>query len=124
MNETASTISLNEQVCSALEDLKGVDICVLDVRSLTTITDYMVIVSGTSDRHVRALANSVMDTVCKFGIHPIGVEGEGEGEWILVDLQDVIVHVMQKTTREFYQLERLWDVKQIPDDPAASAGHH
>ena len=102
---------IHEQVRLALEDTKGVDIRVLDVRQITAITDYMVIASGTSDRHVRSLANNVLDAMSKSGVKSIGIEGEREAQWILVDLQDVVVHVMQKSARNFYQLERLWDAR-------------
>ena len=102
---------VQEQVRQALEDTKGIDIRVLDVRHMTAITDYMVIASGTSDRHVRSLANNVLDAMSKVGVKAIGIEGDREAEWVLVDLQDVVVHVMQKSARDFYQLERLWDAR-------------
>ncbi len=92
----------------ALEDVKAVDIRVLDVRGMTGITDVMVIASGNSDRQVRALANNVVVKAKEAGVRPIGIEGERTGQWVLVDLADVIVHVMLPETREFYGLERLW----------------
>lgn len=95
---------------AALEDLKAVDIKVLDVRELTPITDHMVICTGTSNRHVKSLAENVMDQARQKGFRPIGVEGLGEGEWVLVDLNGVLVHVMQAQPRLFYQLEKLWDM--------------
>ena len=88
---------------AALEDLKGLDIKVLDVRDLTAITDTMVICTGTSNRHVRSLAESVMDRAKAKGLRPHGVEGLAEGEWVLVDLNGVVVHVMQVQARVFYQ---------------------
>src|ERR1700757_4092065 len=99
---------------AALEDLKAVDIKVLDVRELTPITDHMVICTGTSNRHVKSLAENVMDRAKQKGFRPIGVEGLGEGEWVLVDLNGVLVHVMQAQPRLFYQLEKLWDMSQQP----------
>ena len=95
-------------VIEALEDLKGQDIISLDIREMTDIADYMIIVSGTSNRHVKALVNSVVVKSKENDVQPLGVEGEEGGEWVLVDLADIIVHVMLPTSREFYDLERLW----------------
>lgn len=100
---------LAELAIAALDDLKGVDIKRLDVRGLTTITDVMVIATGTSNRHASSLAHSVIDKAKQAGTRPIGVEGLNEGEWVLVNLGGVIVHVMQAQARAFYQLEKLWD---------------
>jgi len=101
---------LQKIVVESLEDLKAVDITVLDVRNMTTVTDYMVIASGTSDRHVRALLNNVVEEVKKRGVRPLGVEGERDAQWGLVDLGDVVVHILLPQVREFYQLEKLWRV--------------
>lgn len=95
-------------VLSALDDGKGKDIKVIDVRNKTNITDYMVIASGTSDRHVVSLAGRVVEKIKENHLLPLGVEGENTGEWVLVDLGDAIIHVMKPQTREFYQLEKLW----------------
>lgn len=94
----------------SLEDLKARDLRILDVRSLTSVTDYLLIASGTSDRHVKSLADKVINSAREAGELPFGVEGQDAGEWILIDLQDVIVHVMQPRVREFYKLEDLWEV--------------
>ena len=101
---------LLDTVVKALEDLKGVEIRVLDVSELTTITDRMVIVSGTSTRHVKALADHVILKAKQAGFPPLGVEGEQAAEWVLVDLGDVVTHVMMPAIREFYALEKLWSV--------------
>jgi ribosome-associated protein len=95
-------------VLAALDDGKGKDIKVIDVRGKTGITDYMVIASGTSERHVKSLADRVVEHAKIHRVPPLGVEGENTGEWVLVDLGDAIVHVMKPQTREFYQLEKLW----------------
>lgn len=99
---------LLDAVLKALEDMKAKDVVVLDVRNRTSITDDMVFASGTSTRHVKSLADSVAKAARDIKMPPIGVEGEQEAEWVLVDLSDVVVHVMLPKTREFYALERLW----------------
>lgn len=101
---------LLEIVSTALEELKGVDIKVIDVRQLTSITDRMVIASGTSTRHVKALADNVALQGKKHGFPVLGVEGEQGAEWVLIDLGDVVVHVMMPDIRNFYALEKLWSV--------------
>ena len=105
--EGADLLSL---VIDALQDIKGVDIKVIDVSQLTTITDRMVVVSGTSSRHVKALADNVVMKAKQAGNPALGVEGEQVAEWILIDLGDVVVHVMLPAVREFYALEKLWSV--------------
>lgn len=107
---------LRDLVVAALEDMKGVDVHALDVRGSTPLTDFMVIASGTSDRHVKSLAGSVLDKAREAGVKPMGVEGEQEGEWVLVDLRDVVVHVMRPQVRDFYNLEKLWSMQGSTDD--------
>ena len=100
--------SVRDLVVAALEELKALDISVVDVRGQTSFTDFMVVASGRSDRQVKALAHKVTAAAKEQGVDVLGVEGEREGEWALVDLNDVVVHVMQPRVREFYQLEKLW----------------
>ena len=95
---------------AALEDMKAVDVRVIDVRDLTTITDIMVIAGGTSTRHVKAIADNVTQEAKRHGVTALGVEGDKGAEWILVDLADVVVHVMMPEIRSFYALEKLWSV--------------
>ena len=106
----ANATSLRQHVIDALEELKAKDIREIDVRGKTSIADLLVIASGTSARHVKSIADEVVKKAKQGGQPPIGVEGQREGEWVLVDLGDVIVHVMLPRTREFYGLERLWTV--------------
>lgn len=102
-------------VIDALEDVKAKDLATLDVRKMTSVTDYMVVASGTSNRHVKALADAVADKAREAGHRPVGVEGEEGGEWVLLDLQDVLVHVMLPRVREFYNLEKLWSLSSSTD---------
>jgi ribosome silencing factor RsfS/YbeB/iojap len=108
----ATRPAIVDLVVAALEDMKAQNVTVLDVRGLTDVTDVVVIASGTSDRHVKSLAGNVYEKAKAGGFRPIGMEGEQEGEWVLVDLQDAIVHVMLPRVREFYGLEKLWDVRE------------
>ncbi|OOG64982.1 ribosome silencing factor [Rhodanobacter sp. B04] len=109
-NKSVTTAILRKSVIDALEELKAKDVREIDVRGKTSIADLLVIASGTSARHVKSIADEVSKFAKKAGVMPLGVEGEVEGEWVLVDLGDVIVHVMLPRIREFYGLERLWTV--------------
>jgi len=109
---------LKEFVVDALEDRKGIDIKVLDVRGKSSVTDILVIAAGNSTRQVKALAEHVVERVKQEGMRPLGTEGEKEGNWVLVDLGDVVVHVMLPETRDFYNLEKLWG----EDAPRESSG--
>lgn len=106
--------TLRLAVLNALEEMKGRDVLALDVREQTSVTDWFVIVSGTSSRHVKSLAEEVAKAAKALGMPPLGMEGEREGEWVVVDLADVVVHVMQPRVREFYALEKLWGVQAVP----------
>ena len=105
---TASNHTLLDIALDALDEMKARNVSALDVRELTSVADHMVIASGTSTRHVKSMADNVMEKAKAAGYKPVGVEGADSAEWILVDLGDVIVHVMQQATREYYDLERLW----------------
>lgn len=105
---SAETQQLVDLALQALDDLKAKDVLTLDVRPLTSLADVMIIASGTSSRHVKSLADNVVKLVKEAGLKPLGMEGERDGDWVLIDLAGVIVHVMQPAPRAFYDLERLW----------------
>ena len=106
----ATKSMLQGVVLDALSDMKALDVKVLDVRGLTDIADTMVVASGTSDRHVRSVAQRVVEKAKQGGFRPHGVEGQQDGDWVLIDLSEMIVHVMLPRVREFYGLEKLWDL--------------
>ena len=95
-------------VLEALDDLKGQDVLALDVSGSSGVTDWMIIASGTSGRHVKSLLDRTVERAKAGGVVPLGIEGQDGLEWVLVDLGDVVVHIMQRETRSFYDLERLW----------------
>jgi ribosome-associated protein len=107
-------------VHAALDELKARDAVEIDVRGKSSVTDYMIVASGTSTRHVKSIADEVVRFVKKLDVQPLGVEGEREAEWVLVDLGDVVVHVMLPRVREFYALERLWTVGDQPPEALPS----
>jgi len=113
-NPAPSTQQLLECVRQATEELKARDVVEIDVIGKSSVTDFMVIASGTSSRHVKSIADEVVKFAKNLGSMPLGVEGEREAEWVLVDLGDVLVHVMLPRVREFYALERLWTVGDQP----------
>lgn len=103
--------ALQKLVVDALEEIKAQDIKIMDVRGVASFTDLMVVASGTSTRHVKAIADKVIEKASQAGNKPLGVEGDREAEWVLVDLNDIIVHVMLPQTRDFYNLEKLWSMR-------------
>lgn len=107
------TKTLSLEIFNALDDKKGVDIKVLDVRELTSITDYFVIATGTSSKHVSSLAESVEDELDKIGVHLSHKEGHRTGEWVLLDYLDVVVHIFTEEKRDFYKFEQLWKEAEV-----------
>jgi ribosome silencing factor RsfS/YbeB/iojap len=106
----AARAALKSVILGALDDMKALEVKVLDVRGLTDIADYMVIASGTSDRHVRSVAQRIVEKTKEAGYRPHGCEGLKDGDWVLIDLHEMIVHIMLPRVREFYGLEKLWDM--------------
>ena len=107
---------LKQVVINSLEDMKAKDITLLDVKPLTSVADLMVVASGTSNRHVKAIAENVREQVKKNNIQALGIEGQEAAEWVLVDLGDIIVHIMLPDTRRFYDLEKLWSMSPDSQD--------
>jgi ribosome-associated protein len=102
-------------VQDVLDERKGQNITALDVRGKTSFTDYMVVVTGTSDRHIKSLCDYIAEKVKEMGFKPLGIEGDLGSDWVLLDLGDVIVHAMTAQARGFYQLEKLWSVDRPKD---------
>lgn len=111
-------LGLKKAVEDALDDLKGKDVAVLDVTELSDVMDVLVIATGTSNRHVKSLADNVIKEAKERGYRPIGVEGKETGDWVLVDFGDIVVHIMLQATRDFYELEKLWSM-----EPATRKSH-
>lgn len=107
--KTRAKPTLQQVVLDALADMKAVDVKALDVRGITDITDTMVVASGTSDRHVKSIADRIVQRCKEAGYRPFGIEGERDGEWVLLDMNDLVLHVMLPRVREFYALEKLWE---------------
>ena len=118
-SELMNSAELSELVVEALDDIKAQDVVKLDVRDMTTVTDYMIVASGTSSRHVQALVDNVAEKAKAAGRRPVGVEGETGGEWVLLDLEDALVHVMLPKVREFYNLEKLWSLNSSGEAAAS-----
>lgn len=103
---------LTQILVNALDDMKALDIQVIDVSDISSFTDNLIIASGRSDRQVKALAEKIIETAKNNGVVPLGVEGKEQGEWVLVDMGDVIAHLMHPTARAYYQLEKLWGTEE------------
>lgn len=106
--EAAYLETMKQAVIDAIEDIKGFDITVMDVRKLTSLTNYMIVASATSTRQAKAIADNVREKIKEQGYDIRGTEGEKDGEWVLVDLDDIVVHIMVPATRAYYNLEQLW----------------
>ena len=117
------TETMREEILRALSEAKGQDIRSLDVRGATDFTDYMIIASGTSSRHVQTLADKVRDHMRTLGCRPVGAEGEQTGDWVLIDFGDVVVHLMRPQVRDFYNLEKLWGEGRAEVSAPVSAHH-
>lgn len=115
--------ALKDLAINSLEDMKGQDIVCMDVNKLTTVCDYMIVVTGTSSRHLKSLATEVNVKVKEAGGNVLGMEGQTQGEWVLLDLGDVIVHVMLAATRQLYDLESLWSIT-VERKEADEAGYN
>ncbi|WP_444899980.1 ribosome silencing factor [Microbulbifer sp. VAAC004] len=123
MNQGVMT-NIKDIALNALEGLKGKDIVALDVSEFSDVMDNLVICTGTSSRQVKSLAENVVDELKKEGVRPIGVEGKEQGEWVLVDYGDLVVHVMLADVRSFYDLEKLWSMTPNTRDEADGSDPH
>ena len=121
--EHKSADAIADIATGVMEDMKAAEVVRLDVRHLTSLMDYMIVASGRSDRHVRAIADALVERCKSDGVPVASVEGQASGEWILVDLIDVVVHVMLPKVRDFYELEKLWKIAR-PEDDADRARLH
>ena len=99
---------LHDFLFNSIDDMKAENMITLDVRDKSSITDFMIVCTGTSKRHVSSIASNISDKAREAGLIPCGVDGEAEGEWVVVDMGDVMIHILQQEHRELYQLEKLW----------------
>ena len=126
-NSELDAAGLKDLVVAAVEDRKGVDVVVLDVAAVTDVTDHMIIVGGTSNRHVKSIVDHVLETAKSHGVIVLGTEGREQSDWVLLDMADVVVHVMRADARAFYDLERLWEGTtdsniELAAEPASGTG--
>lgn len=110
MTQEKQISTMLEMVYKALEELKAIDIVEIDVHDKPAMTEIMIVATGTSTRHVKAIGNNLVEKAKEHGFRPLGIEGEESSEWVLVDLGDIIVHIMQAKIRDYYQIEKLWEV--------------
>lgn len=116
MMEVVSAREIADRAVAVLDDHKASELRCLEVSHLTSLMDYMIVATGRSDRHVRSLGDALVKSCKENGIEVIGTEGQDSAEWLLVDLVDVVVHVMLPRAREFYEIEKLWDMSPRSDD--------
>ncbi|VAW34276.1 hypothetical protein MNBD_GAMMA01-1236 [hydrothermal vent metagenome] len=115
-NKTQESVTVKNIIVSAIENAKGSDIAVINVTHLTQITDFMIVTSGTSNRHIQTIAETAMHDAQEQGFAKIGTEGLGKSEWVVVDFADVVLHIMSPAAREHYNIEGLWDISSKPDN--------
>jgi ribosome-associated protein len=111
ITNSQSSISEKDQILASIDDAKGLDVKIIEVSHLTSITDHIIIVSGTSNRHLQTIAETAIKDAREKGTDIIGVEGLGQSEWVVVDFGDTVLHVMSPSAREFYNIEGLWDIQ-------------
>ena len=107
-SSSAETMAVAERIVQACEDVKGKDLVILDVASISDVADFFIVVSGRSDRQVQGITNRVMEQLARAGVRPLSVEGYEDGQWVLIDCGEVVVHVFYEPVREIYDLESLW----------------
>ena len=122
VRDEADSLNLVKRVVTACEEVKGQDLTVLDVHSISDFADYLVVVTGRSDRQVQGITNRIMEELYRGGNKPLSVEGYEDGQWVLVDCGDVVVHILQPAIRAYYQLEGMWGGKPVRVKLASQKG--
>ena len=123
LKDAADPLTMVHRIVEACEDVKGKDVAVLDVRRVSDVSDYFIVVSARSDRQVQGLTNRVIEQLSHLDVHPISVEGYEDAQWVLMDFGDVVVHVFYEPVRDFYDLESLWMRAKRLDIPSGHATH-